>query len=112
MRKNAPLYFIFILVLALFCVLVNLSQPYSINVGSFHQKFDGVAFNAGPIHFKPQFPFRKGLDLEGGTSVTLRADMKGIAESERENALESVKAVIEKRINLFGVSEPVVQTSK
>jgi preprotein translocase subunit SecD len=112
MRKNAPFYFIFILVLALFCVLVNLSQPYSVNIGSFHQKFEGIALNAGPIHFKPQFPFRKGLDLEGGTSVTLRADMKGIAESERENALESVKAVIEKRINLFGVSEPVVQTSK
>jgi preprotein translocase subunit SecD len=112
MRRRSPLLFIFILILVLVCILVNLSQPYDINFGSIHQKFGGFAVNAGPMHFKPNFPFRKGLDLEGGTSVTLRADMKGIAESDRENAMESAKAVIERRINLFGVSEPVVQTSK
>lgn len=112
MRKNAPLFFIIILILTVFCVIVNLSQPYAVNIGSSHYKFDGFSVNAGPIHFKPNFPFRKGLDLEGGTSVTLRADMKGIADSERDSALESAKTVIEKRINLFGVSEPVVQTSK
>lgn len=112
MRKNAPIYFILILGLTLFCVLINLAQPYSINIGPINQKFEGISFNAGPVHFNPQFPFRKGLDLEGGTSVTLRADMKGIGESERDNALESAKEVIERRINLFGVSEPVVQTSK
>lgn len=38
--------------------------------------------------------------------------MKGIAQAQREDALNSAKTVIEKRINFFGVSEPVVQTSK
>lgn len=56
--------------------------------------------------------FRKGLDLEGGTSITLRANMKDIPEGSRENALESAKDVIERRVNFFGVSEAVVQTAK
>lgn len=56
--------------------------------------------------------FKLGLDLVGGTSVTLAADMSGIAADDREAALESAKTVIERRVNLFGVSEPVVQTAK
>ncbi len=56
--------------------------------------------------------FRKGLDLEGGTSITLKADMKEIPAAQRDNALESAKNVIERRVNFFGVSEPVVQTAK
>ena len=56
--------------------------------------------------------FRKGLDLEGGTSITLQADMKNILSDQRDTALESAKSVIERRINIFGVSEPVIQTAK
>ena len=56
--------------------------------------------------------FRKGLDLEGGTSITFRADMKDIPSDQRDTALESAKNVIERRINIFGVSEPVIQTAK
>lgn len=56
--------------------------------------------------------FRKGLDLEGGTSITLRADMKNIDPSLRDEALSSAKDVIERRTNAFGVSEPVVQTAR
>jgi preprotein translocase subunit SecD len=52
------------------------------------------------------------LDLEGGTSITLKADMKGVPADQQENALDSAKSVIEKRVNFFGVSEPIVRTSK
>jgi preprotein translocase subunit SecD len=38
--------------------------------------------------------------------------MKDIPTDQKDNALESAKTVIEKRINFFGVSEPIVQTSK
>ena len=55
--------------------------------------------------------FRRGLDLEGGTSITFSADMKDISPVKREQALGSAKSVIEKRVNLFGVSEPVIQTA-
>ncbi len=55
--------------------------------------------------------FRQGLDLQGGSSMTFRADMSKISSDQKSNALVSAKTVIEKRVNLYGVSEPVVSTS-
>ncbi len=55
-------------------------------------------------------PFRLGLDLQGGTHLVYEADMTQIPDSERLTALEGVKNVIERRVNSFGVSEPLVQT--
>lgn len=51
-----------------------------------------------------------GLDLSGGSRVVLSADMRTIAPSDRAEALNSAKEVIERRINFFGVSEAMVQT--
>lgn len=55
-------------------------------------------------------PFRLGLDLLGGTHLVYEADMSQIQDAERLSALDGVKNVIERRVNAFGVSEPVVQT--
>jgi preprotein translocase subunit SecD len=57
------------------------------------------------------FTFSRGLDLAGGTAVTLEADVSGISSEQKTSALEGAKEVLERRVNLFGVSEPVVQTS-
>lgn len=65
-----------------------------------------------PLGLERNVVFRKGLDLEGGTSVTLRADMKNIPQSQRDDALDAAREVIERRINFFGVSEPSIQTAK
>lgn len=54
---------------------------------------------------------RLGLDLQGGTHLVYEADMSQIPESDRVTALEGVRDVIERRVNSFGVSEPVVQTT-
>ena len=56
-------------------------------------------------------PFRLGLDLQGGTHLVYEADMSQIPEEDRLTALEGVRDVIERRVNAFGVSEPVVQTT-
>lgn len=61
---------------------------------------------------KLNFPLKLGLDLQGGTELILEADMDKIPLQSKDNALESAKQVIEKRVNLFGVSEAVVQSSK
>ncbi len=52
-----------------------------------------------------------GLDLQGGSQLTYEADMKEIAEGQRAEAILGTRDVIERRVNAFGVSEPVVQTS-
>lgn len=64
------------------------------------------------INFSPRFPLRLGLDLAGGTRITLEADMGEVPQEDRSFALDSVREIIERRVNLFGVSEPVVQTAR
>lgn len=62
-------------------------------------------------HYK-NVPYRLGLDLQGGTHLVYEADVKDITESERGNAMEGVRDVIDRRVNAFGVAEPIVETNK
>lgn len=57
-------------------------------------------------------PFTLGLDLQGGAHLVYRAEVDSIPEEDRSEALESARDVIERRVNAFGVSEPVVQVNK
>lgn len=57
-------------------------------------------------------PFRLGLDLQGGTHLIYRADTSDFPVGDKNAALESLRDVIERRVNLFGVAEPVVQLEK
>ena len=52
-----------------------------------------------------------GLDLAGGTELTYRADTSAIL-GDKDDALESLREVIERRVNLFGVAEPLVQVEQ
>ncbi|MCL4390519.1 MAG: protein translocase subunit SecD [Patescibacteria group bacterium] len=65
-----------------------------------------------PSFFGRVLELKKGLDLAGGTRLVLQADMSQVNSADRDTALESLKGIIERRVNLFGVSEPVVQSSK
>jgi protein-export membrane protein SecD len=55
------------------------------------------------------FPFKYGLDLNGGTHLVYQADVSKVASSEIGGAMSSLRDTIESRINVFGVSEPLVQ---
>lgn len=59
-----------------------------------------------------QFELKKGLDIQGGMEVVLKADMTDIATADQETAIESAKEVILRRVDLFGINEPTVTTSK
>lgn len=54
-------------------------------------------------------PFRLGLDLLGGTHLVYRADLGNIGSQNAGDAMAGVRDVIERRVNLFGVAEPLVQ---
>jgi len=58
--------------------------------------------------FGGRFPYNFGLDLVGGTELIYRADTSNVENIS--DAMESLKEVIERRVNVFGVSEPLVQT--
>ena len=58
------------------------------------------------------YRFKLGLDLAGGTELVYKADMASTSPSERTDALAALQGVIERRVNLFGVAEPLVQTER
>ena len=58
------------------------------------------------------YRFRLGLDLAGGTELVYKADMSQTAAGERSDALSALQGVIERRVKLFGVAEPLVQTER
>ncbi len=59
-----------------------------------------------------EFPLKLGLDLQGGTQLILQAQMDKIDQIDQDSALESAKNIIERRVNLYGLSEALVQSSK
>lgn len=70
-------------------------------------------FNFAPIYmpgtFADGFPFVLGLDLKGGAHLVYKANVDDLAASEIVDSMEGLRDVIERRVNMFGVSEPVVQ---
>lgn len=61
------------------------------------------------LPFFPKVPFKLGLDLQGGTHLVYQADLKEIEDKEKDQAMEGLRDVIERRVNFFGVREPQVQ---
>ncbi|MGB9706583.1 MAG: protein translocase subunit SecD [Microgenomates group bacterium] len=66
----------------------------------------------GKFRFYRDLEIKQGIDLAGGAHLVFQADMSKINEGDRDSALEAAKNNIERRINLFGVTEPVIQSSK
>ncbi len=52
-----------------------------------------------------------GLDLQGGTYLVYRADLSNVPANQVNDSLNGARDVIERRVNAFGVSEPIIQTS-
>lgn len=70
-------------------------------------------FSYGQGSFLPEWfkkPFRLGLDLSGGAHLLYQIDMSQIDSSDRDMISSGLKDVIERRVNLFGVAEPRVET--
>lgn len=59
-----------------------------------------------------RFPFQLGLDLAGGSHLVYEADTEDVAAAEVPELMQVLRSVIERRVNVFGVSEPVVQVEE
>ncbi len=57
-------------------------------------------------------PWRLGLDLVGGSHLVYNVDLSNIPDSDKDSVVNGLRDVIERRVNLFGVSEPQVFTAK
>jgi len=97
-RKRTYLFLILIIILAV--LAVSFSYPEGI-------KKLGINF---PQSW--QIPFRLGLDLQGGTHLVYEADLSDISEEDYSSSMQGLRDIIERRVNLFGVQEPLVQTQE
>ena len=106
MKHKSSISLIIIIVLAFFAL--NSVEPQYFN--------QGIEFlNSKTFLSLPQFPekpFRLGLDLQGGSHLVYEANLANIETGERGEAMQGLRDVIERRVNLFGVVEPIVSTQE
>ena len=57
-------------------------------------------------------PFRLGLDLSGGTHLVYQADVSKVDPASVSDSMAALRDDVERRVNTFGVSEPLVQTEQ
>src|SRR3989338_550786 len=69
-----------------------------------------AGISAGYFVYQQARPFQLGLDLQGGVHLVYEADTSQIPQSDVDSAVEGLRDVIERRVNFFGVKEPLVQT--
>ena len=99
MKKNLLVRVTLILLLTIACGFI--SYPNS-----------RLKFKIGNFAIDKKFELSLGLDLSGGSHLVFEADTSKLPEESKQQALKSLKNVIEKRVNLFGVSESSVTTSE
>lgn len=77
-----------------------------------------IATALGVFFVHPDFwgtktrPWKLGLDLVGGSHLVYEVDMTDVLDADRGSVLSGLRDVIERRVNLFGVSEPQVLTAQ
>lgn len=97
-RNKLKLKFAGIIVLAAICGLISYPQA--------------VAFSPRLFGALEKFKFNLGLDLQGGIHLEYKADVSGIEPDKISDAMQGAQDVIERRVNAFGVGEPLVQPAK
>jgi preprotein translocase subunit SecD len=109
--------FIAIIFLTLVAGFIAIPDRMPINFSykdfSFNQEFvkPELSFNFFGKPVNTKWELKKGLDIQGGMQVVLQADMSEIDEIDRVQAIESAQEIIRRRVDLYGINEPVVQTS-
>jgi preprotein translocase subunit SecD len=116
MKKPIRL-FVIILLLTFVALYIDIPSTFPININLGPLKIQHtierlpIKINLGPFRIFRDLEIRQGLDLKGGSHLLFEADMTGIPDSDRENAINSSKEIISRRVDLYGVTEPLIQSS-
>ena len=99
----------YIAIISIFALTIALPRTIKINNKNYTRPEINISF--GNIEIKRDLELKYGLDLVGGSQLTFEAKTEELSASEKENALQSLEEVINQRVNLFGVSEALVQSA-
>lgn len=97
-NKKVKRQFILVVVLAVFVGLVSYPKA--------------VSFVPPVYNFFNKLKINLGLDLQGGIHLEYKADTSQISSDKVDEAMQAVQDVIERRVNAFGVAEPLIYTTK
>ncbi|MGI6278443.1 MAG: protein translocase subunit SecD [Patescibacteria group bacterium] len=109
--------FLIILFLTLFCLYLNLPDQLSWPKNFLGQNFDGQINIPHPTlslagwQIPTRYPLRLGLDLAGGSHLVFEAQTQDLPEEEKSRLSESLIENIRRRIDIYGVSESLVQSA-
>lgn len=101
-----------VLIVVLVIIAAYISLPHTFNLFGKNITRPNLNLKIGKFSLSRNFDLHLGLDLAGGSRLVFEADMSKVSNDKKATALEGVKNIIETRVNLFGISEPTVQTSK
>ena len=107
--------FIVIIFLAIFFIYINLPNQISFSTNIFNQSIESQINIPHPTislmgrQIPTLYPLRLGLDLAGGSHLVFEAQSQNIALEERGRLTESLTENIRRRIDIYGVSESLVQ---
>jgi len=102
MKKKGLLWLI--LLITIISIVIDFPKQLSLP--------EKISFSIGPIKINKNLKIRKGLDLQGGSRLVLEADMKKISKENQPKALQSARNIIARRVDLYGVTEAVIQTAQ
>lgn len=108
--KNPRFFLLLVLIASLFFLFVDL--PSAIKIGNISLPTKNLNADLYLFRIQKNFDYKLGLDLQGGSRITYKVDMKDIQKANRDIAFESVRNVIDRRVNFFGVTEPTIQNLK
>lgn len=109
--------FIFIVILTIIAAVIALPKSMPVAFSLLGRNINTtissptIDFNFFGRRIYREFELKQGLDIQGGIQVVLEADMSEINQLDRQAALESARDIILRRVDLYGINEPLVQTS-
>lgn len=87
------------------------SLPVNIHLGNVNWEHTFYRPELKIGNFSKNIDLKYGLDLAGGASLNFDVDTSSVKKEDIPQAIESLKGNIERRVNLFGLSEANVQIS-
>ena len=108
---------ILILILFITSLYISLPKKFPVKFQIGNIKIDetlvrkDLNITSGKLSIKKSFDLVLGLDLAGGSHLVFEADTQKLSTDAKKEALDSLRNIMEKRVNFFGVSEPNVLVS-
>lgn len=114
MKMKHIVYVVLLVVLIWICLPENIPVHFRVQKSKINFTINPLSINTSlfGVPIKKEFKTKLGLDLKGGSHLVFETDTSKIKLADLQDSLLSARDIIEKRVNFFGVSEPVVQTLK